>query len=237
MDQHQTHDEPHVWDDVMTDLDRAVYGNAYARPLPRPRRPALLLIDYYNAVFGDRPESVLEALPRFPSSCGLAAWEALPFAEQLMAAARQSSAPIFYTTGETRPESQPQLANATKRKGSGRTNWDMAIVDSLSPRPGDTVIYKQRASAFFGTPLSAHLVQLGVDGLVVAGESTSGCVRASVVDAYSHGFPVLLAEEATFDRSLTSHKVNLFDMHHKYAWVVKTSNASEALSRWEPSPE
>lgn len=237
MDQHWRHDEPHIWDDVVTDQDRAVYGSAYARPLPQPRRPALLLIDYYNAVFGDRPEPVLEALPRFPSSCGLAAWEALPFAERLVAAARQSGAPIFYTTGETRFEARPELAAATKRKGGAKSSWDMAIVESHSPQTGDTVVYKQRASSFFGTPLSAHLVQLGVDGLVVAGESTSGCVRASVVDAYSHGFPVLVAGEATFDRSLLSHKVNLFDMHQKYAWVVKTATAVAALGRWETGRE
>lgn len=229
MAQQWRHDEPHVWDDVILGQDRAVYGNAYARPLPVLRRPALLLIDYYNAVFGDRPEPVLDALPRFPSSCGLAAWEALPHAEQLLAAARAAGAPVFYSTGETRADARPDLTAATKRLNSGRSGWDMAIVPSLEPRPGDTVIYKQRASAFFGTPLSAHLVQLGVDGLIVAGESTSGCVRASVVDAYSHGFPVLLAEEATFDRSVISHKVNLFDMHQKYAWVVKTPLAAETL--------
>ena len=86
--------------------------------------------------------------------------------------------------------------------------------------PGDVVITKQRASVFFGTPLIAHLTQLGVQTLIVCGESTSGCVRASAVDAYSHGFHVVLVEECCFDRSLLSHKVNLFDMHHKYADVM-----------------
>ena len=82
------------------------------------------------------------------------------------------------------------------------------------------MIYKQRASAFYGTPITAHLTQLGVRTLIICGESTSGCVRASAVDAYSNGFHVVLVEECCFDRSLLSHKINLFDMHHKYADVL-----------------
>ena len=73
---------------------------------------------------------------------------------------------------------------------------------------------------FFGTPLVAHLTQLGVQTLIICGESTSGCVRATAVDAYSFGFHVVLVEECCFDRSILSHKVNLFDMHHKYTDVM-----------------
>ena len=69
----------------------------------------------------------------------------------------------------------------------------------------------------------AHLTQLGVQSLIVCGESTSGCLRASAVDAYSNGFHVALVEECCFDRSLLSHKVNLFDMHHKYTDVMHVS--------------
>ena len=79
---------------------------------------------------------------------------------------------------------------------------------------------KQRASVFFGTPLVAHLTQLGVQTLIICGESTSGCVRATAVDAYSHGYHVVLVEECCFDRSILSHKINLFDMHHKYVDVM-----------------
>ena len=71
-----------------------------------------------------------------------------------------------------------------------------------------------------GTPLIAHLTQLGVQTLIICGESTSGCVRATAVDAYSMGFHVVLVEECCFDRSILSHKVNLFDMHHKYVDVM-----------------
>ena len=86
-----------------------------------------------------------------------------------------------------------------------------------------------RASGFFGTPLVAHLTQAGVDTVIVCGESTSGCVRASVADAYSYGFHVVVVEECTYDRSLLSHKVNLFDMHHKYADVMHLDEVAEHL--------
>jgi isochorismate hydrolase len=103
----------------------------------------------------------------------------------------------------------------------GREGEDVyGIKEEFAPHPGDLVIYKERASAFFGTPLIAHLRRLGVESLIICGESTSGCVRASTVDAYSYGFHNVLVEECTYDRSMLSHKVNLFDLHHKYADVM-----------------
>jgi nicotinamidase-related amidase len=107
-----------------------------------------------------------------------------------------------------------------RKPSSEDVGWASAIMDPLAPREDELVIDKARASAFFGTPIDAYLRRLGIDSLIVAGESTSGCVRATVVDAYSLGFDVMVVEEATFDRVSVSHKVNLFDMHHKYATVV-----------------
>jgi maleamate amidohydrolase len=103
----------------------------------------------------------------------------------------------------------------------GRERVDIYDIKAeLQPEPGETVIYKERASAFFGTPLIAHLQMQRVNSLIVCGESTSGCVRASTVDAFSYGFHNVVVEECTYDRSLLSHKVNLFDLHHKYADVL-----------------
>ena len=110
---------------------------------------------------------------------------------------------------------------ATKRRKIPQDPALYTIRSDFKPQAGDVVITKQRASVFFGTPLTAHLTQLGVHTVIVCGESTSGCVRASAVDAYSHGFHVVLVEECCFDRSMLSHKVNLFDLHHKYADVMK----------------
>ena len=92
------------------------------------------------------------------------------------------------------------------------------------------IIYKERASAFFGTPLIAHLKRRGVESLIVCGESTSGCVRASVVDAYSYGFHTVVVEEGCFDRSPLSHAINLFDVHHKYADVMHLAELKRHLA-------
>ena len=94
------------------------------------------------------------------------------------------------------------------------------IWKDFAPQPNDLIIRKERASGFFGTPLTAHLQQWGVRSLIVCGESTSGCVRASVVEGFSNGFHMTVVEECVYDRSLLSHKVSLFDMHHKYADVM-----------------
>jgi maleamate amidohydrolase len=218
----------HCWDDVVSDTELRVY-RAYERERSFGRRPALLLIDLYNRVFGDRREPLPDALERFPSSCGEAAWDALEPLKSLLAAARAAGHPIVHTTNENRVEAV--LGRATQRLARVDDEWGSAIVEPLVPIEDELVVYKTRASAFFGTPLSTHLQRLGVDTVVVGGESTSGCVRASVVDAYSHGFEVMVVEEATFDRIEITHKVNLFDLHHKYATVVHLDEALDYLQR------
>src|SRR5215468_6431568 len=149
--------------------------------------------------------------------------------KRLFAAARAVGLPIFYSTGDTRAESRPSLVTATKRNKPPVDAADYAIRPEFKPQPQDVVITKQRASVFFGTPLVAHLTQLGVQTLIICGESTSGCVRATAVDAYSHGYHVVLVEECCFDRSILSHKVNLFDMHHKYADVMHIDEVAAHL--------
>ncbi len=128
--------------------------------------------------------------------------------------------PVFYSTQDTRADSKPAFLPATRRQRVKTAPELYAIRPEFRPQPGDVVITKQRASAFYGTPLAAHLTQLGIRTAIICGESTSGCVRATAVDAYSHGFDVVLVEECCFDRSPLSHKVNLFDLHHKYADVL-----------------
>src|SRR5204862_6672484 len=100
--------------------------------------------------------------------------------------------------------------------GAHRDTSPCRTKSACQPQPGVVVITRPRASGFSCTPLMAHLTQLGIQTVIVCGESTSGCVRASAVDAYSNGVHVVVVEECCFDRSMLSHKVNLFDMHHKY---------------------
>lgn len=104
-----------------------------------------------------------------------------------------------------------------------------AIVPQLAPRPGELVVRKTLPSGFFGTTLAAWLAQRGVQTLLVAGSTTSGCVRASVVDAMSHGFRPLVVSDCVGDRALAPHEANLFDMQQKYAAVMPRDEALAAL--------
>jgi len=103
----------------------------------------------------------------------------------------------------------------------------------IAPGPKDIVIKKQKPSGFFGTNLASYLTLLGCDSVIVVGTTTSGCVRATVVDAFSLNYRLILAEEGCFDRSEASHAVGLCDMHAKYADVVSTA---EILSYFDRLP-
>src|SRR5436190_16269704 len=107
------------------------------------------------------------------------------------------------------------------------------IVAMIAPAPQDIVIRKQKPSGFFGSSMGSFLTLLGADSVVVTGTTTSGCVRATVVDAFSLNYRVILAEEGCFDRSEASHAVSLCDMHAKYADVVSTP---EILSYFNQLP-
>ncbi|MFL4982793.1 MAG: isochorismatase family protein [Xanthobacteraceae bacterium] len=211
--------EDHCWKDLVPADVLDIYSH-YQRDIFVGPSPALLAIDLYELSYQGGARPVAELAKVYPSSCGEYAFAAIAPTRNLFAAARAAGLPVFYTTMDVRPDSRPRAVTATKRQKLQTDPELYAIRSDFRPEPGDTVITKQRASAFFGTPLAAHLTQLGVRTLVICGESTSGCVRASAVDAYSHGFHVVLVEECCFDRSLLSHKVNLFDLHHKYADVM-----------------
>jgi nicotinamidase-related amidase len=213
--------EDHCWKDVVPADVLEIYKH-YKRETFVGPRPAVLVVDLYNLSYYGGPKPVSEVVKEFPSACGVNAHAAIEPTKRLLAAARAAGLPIFYSTGDTRAASRPGAITATNRRSGGPKPEDMEIWPDFAPAPGDVVITKQRASAFYGTPLAAHLTQLGVRSLIVIGTSTSGCVRASAVDAYSHGYHVTMAEECCFDRSDLSHKINLFDLHHKYADVMKT---------------
>ena len=217
--------EDYCWKDIVSDEVIEIYG-AYRRKLYVGPRPALLAIDLYKKAYqgGNRP--VVEVNREFSGSCGENAWKAMPPTQELFAAARRAGIPIIYSTRHA----DTAGVHSTNRN-MGREDEDVyAIKEEFAPQPGDLVIYKERASAFFGTPLIAHLRRLGVESLIICGESTSGCVRASTVDAYSYAFHNVLVEECCFDRSMLSHKVNLFDLHHKYADVLHVKDVVAHLN-------
>jgi nicotinamidase-related amidase len=220
--------EDHAWKDLVSPEDLELYA-PYRRNTYIGQRPALLAIDLYNMAYAGGSRPVHEVAKEFPSACGEHAWDAIEPTKQLFALARARGFPVIYTTTEDRAEARPQAAPTTNRRTGNVGEDPLGIFPSFEPQRGDLTIYKLRASGFFGTPLIAHLTQNEVDTVIVCGESTSGCVRASVADAYSYGFHVVVVEEATYDRSLLSHKVNLFDMHHKYADVMHLDEVAEHL--------
>jgi len=117
--------------------------------------------------------------------------------------------------------------------GLKEDDHNSAIVPELTPAPGELVVRKTVPSAFFGTSLAAWLAQRGVQTLVVAGATTSGCVRASVVDAMQFGFRPLVLSDCVGDRAIAPHDANLFDMEQKYASVMKHDEALEGLAKVE----
>ena len=218
--------EDHCWHDIVPAHILKIYS-AYERDIFVGENPALLAIDLYNLVYkgGAKPPHELDA--EFPNSCGIHAHDAIAPTQRLFAAARAARIPVFYVTAQYSPHRVP----STRRVSLPMTEHDCEIHDAFAPQPEDTVFRKERPSAFFGTPLVAHLNQRRIDSLIVCGESTSGCVRASTLEAHMYGFHVSIVEECVFDRSEIVHKVNLFDMHHKYADVMKLDEVAAHLSR------
>ncbi len=208
----------HCWTDVVPESDLKLYAGWRRETFVGPR-PALLAIDLYDLVYRGGALPAAQINDRYPNTCGVFAHRAIAPTKKLIAAARRAGIPIFFCTQETRPNNRPPGAVSTRRKREVPVDG-YAIYHEFKIEPEDILILKQRASIFAGTPLSSHLALLGVQSLIVCGESTSGCVRASVVDGYSSGYHVTVVEECTYDRAELTHKVNLFDMHHKYADVM-----------------
>ena len=216
--------EDHCWADIVSDEILKVY-EPYYRDVYVGERPALLAIDLYNLVYKGGEKEPHELVDEFPSTCGRYAWEAVEPTKKLFAAARSAAIPVLYTTAPTTSD----VVATNRQAGLGKTDNDYEIFEAFAPQEGDILIIKERASAFYGTPILPELNRLGISSLIVCGESTSGCVRASAVDAYSAGYHVSIAEECVFDRSILSHKVNLFDLHHKYADVMLVADIVSQL--------
>jgi maleamate amidohydrolase len=106
-----------------------------------------------------------------------------------------------------------------------------AFAPDVLPRDGEIIIVKQYASAFFGTSLASTLTALRCDSLIIGGVSTSGCVRATALDACQHGFPAAVVRNAVADRTEAIHTANLIDIQAKYADVVASADAIEAIKR------
>lgn len=230
-----------AWDNLLTERDRAIYDAAgYGARGGGGPRPALLVIDVTYDFVGDRPEPILESIKKFPNSCGEEGWRGMEAIRDLLEVSRDAEIPIFYTKGMD--EATPVTRGSwTWKNARALDRGDLAkrignqIPDLVAPRQGELVIQKTKPSGFFGTALASYLVQLQVDTVLVTGTTTSGCVRATVIDAFSLNFRSVVVEECVFDRGEVSHKINLFDMNSKYADVVSLEEAKEYVRSLRPA--
>jgi maleamate amidohydrolase len=214
------------WERPIPDEDLTLFDKAgWGRPVGVGARPAVLVIDVNKNFCGDKREDVSASVERWRASCGAVAWDAMPVIRKLLDTARSREIPVLYTTGVTLPKAEGWRGGRWNDKNTRRTEelkdsaLGQAIIDDVAPIEGELVLPKEKPSAFFGTALASHLVELGVDSLIVCGTTTSGCVRSTVVDAFSYNYRVTVVADGTFDRSQTVHDVNLFDIDQKYGDV------------------
>jgi nicotinamidase-related amidase len=171
--------------------------------------------------------------PDAPSTCAPISQERLPAIRALLDASRAAGIPIFFTQGLV----DPSLFDVGLWKGAahrtGKTQIEGSrgaqIVDELAPGPGEHVIQKRRPSGFFGTSLDLLLRSHGVDTILLAGSSMSGCVRATATDGFSYNYRVMIVRECVVDRTLEVLERNLFDMNAKYADAVSLTDVQAYL--------
>ncbi|MDA1000096.1 MAG: isochorismatase family protein [bacterium] len=214
-----------IWDDVIPAEDKAMLDKYRgAKEVGFGERPALLIVDMSYAFVDDRFSSGY-------SKTGV------PCAENiatLLETARERGIPVYYSTNDDRGSSQlmgnwkSRGARAVEEDGDGLP-YAHDIYPAVAPRDGETVLIKSKPSVFYGTQLAGLLIYSQIDTVIVTGMSTSGCVRGSVLDAFNLNFKVIVPEECVADRAQMSHKVNLFDMHMKYADVLPMARVADYL--------
>ncbi|MDR2114106.1 MAG: isochorismatase family protein [Bifidobacteriaceae bacterium] len=217
------------WEDLIPtgDVHSFTGGlNAATRSMTAGSAPAIVIVDMTLAF-------VDSAYPTGHSETG---WPCVQANAELLAAARQLNVPVYFTKDHPDPThvKLPPERGRWKTQGAPSQPAELppgdVIVQPLTPTEEEIVIYKgSKPSGFFGTPLGSYLIFQGIDTVIVTGMTTSGCVRATVLDAFMNNFHVVIPHECAADRSQISHKVNLFDMHMKYADVISLDECIDYL--------
>lgn len=226
-----------IWDKYLTERDQQVLKvTGYGKHGGFGKKPALIIIDVNYDFVGVRPMPILEAVKKSRNASGEQGWAAISQIAKILNISRQKNIPIFYSNILRRSDNwdsggwkwknsrnQEQCSNGNApRKGS-------QFPAEIAPLDHEFVIWKQRPSIFFGTTMISHLIELGVDTLIFCGGTTSGCVRASVLDAFSYNLRSIVLEDGCFDRFELSHAANLFDLNAKYSDVMETDTAIDYL--------
>ncbi|MFG3255157.1 isochorismatase family protein [Streptomyces sp. NPDC048172] len=200
--------------DVQETYERAGFG----APVRRGSRPALVVVDLTRGF----------TEPSFPTGADLTS--VVDATSELVGAARPAGVPVIWTAiSYTRAEAEGTSVTWLDKARGMRALVEGSEAVALDPRlpraPGDPLVVKKGASAFFGTSLAASLTALGADTVLVCGATTSGCVRATAVDAVQSGFPVLVPRASVGDRADGPHDAALFDIQAKYGDVVEQDDA------------
>ncbi len=231
-----------IWEPFLTERDKKVFeASGFGATGGFGKRPAFLIVDVSYGFCGDKSEPILESIKTWPNSCGESAWDAIPVIGKVADACRAKGIPVIYTTGVVRDDkwdmgswawknNRVDEANKSQTElvGTGRPGGN-EIVKEIAPQSKDIVVLKQKPSGFFGTNLHAYLELLGCDSVYVVGTTTSGCVRATVIDAFSRNIRVAVIEDGCFDRGEANHAINLADMHAKYADVMPHEKVLEHI--------
>ena len=216
-----------VWDHLLDEDDRIVIqeggfaeeGAQVWESRGTGENPLVLVVDVQNKSIGKK-EPITEAIEAHPLAMGNIAVNAINHIADFLEVTREEDVPIIYT-------------RSTPPSYEDSEHEDLQIVDKVAPQSEDVVLDKSRASPFYRTDLLTRLTERSIDTLLVVGTTTSGCVRASVVDAQSNGFDIIVPQECVYDRIKASHEVGLLDMWMKYAEVVEQTEAEEYLQQSE----
>jgi nicotinamidase-related amidase len=222
------------WDQIISEEEQKAYRAAgFGNKGGMGERPALLIIDVQYRTVGTVRKSFWDSIKEFPTSCGDVGWNAVDNIVPILRKFREKKFPVLYPhVAQKRSYDAGRLA-AKIPSIMEISEKGYEFVEEIAPEANDILIPKRHPSAFFGTSLASYLIDLNVDTLFVTGCTTSGCVRGTVIDAFSYNFKVLIPQDCVYDRSKVSHAVNLFDMSEKYADVV---SAEEALKLIDEIP-
>lgn len=217
------------WMKLIPEADLATYRRGgFLGDLEFGARTALIVVDCTYGFTGSPGLTLEQAIAEFPTACGPVSWETMPRIARLVGVFRDRGLPIVFTRADF--TGNEFAGKATKSPaGSKRELRYNDFPPEIMPREGEYVLEKTKASGFFQSPLSAYLVRERIDTVVICGVSTSGCVRATTVDAFSCGFSTFVVDDCCFDRSWFAHCANLFDMQAKYASVVSLAELAALI--------
>ena len=204
----------------------------YGQQVRLGTRPALVLVDFQYAYVGE-DQPILDQLDTWPSAGGSAAWKALRNTLPALGRARATETPVFLSR-IAYPASEARDNPFSRKRGNGSSfvlgTRGTEFVEELASTGDDIVVTKRHASVFYGTDFDDQLRARGVDTLLVAGLSTSGCVRATVVDGAARGYEVVVLADCVADRITASHDMTLFDVWLKYGSVWSAREGADHLT-------